>query len=94
MPDEVLAFVPDRPVRVKITNPDGSYTATLPRVPHESEWAEGESYEVLDDEPATDVYGELLGVQHDQPTETPAEQVTSPAPKPKKAAASAEDGEK
>jgi hypothetical protein len=95
MPDEVLAFVPDRPVRVKITSPDGSSTkATLPRVPHESEWQEGEKYEVLDDEPASDVYGEPLGVEYDTPSETPPEQVASPAPKPAKKAASSEEGDK
>jgi hypothetical protein len=55
---ENLAFVPDQPVRVKITYPDGSWAkATLARVPHESEilpaeHGGGEKYEVLEDEPA------------------------------------------
>jgi hypothetical protein len=53
------AFVPDKPVRVKITNPDGSWSkATLARVPDESEITEGEKYEILD-EPGSDVYGVL-----------------------------------
>ena len=69
MADEVLAFVPDRPVRVKITNPDGSWSkATLPRVPHKDELQPGgETYEVLDDEDAYDRYGEPLAPEYSEP---------------------------
>lgn len=86
MAEEVLAFVPDRPVRVKITNPDGSWSkATLPRVPHADEIPEGgEKYEVLDDEPAFDRYGAPLAPEYSEPAK----------PAAKKAAASPKEGDK
>ena len=63
MADEPLAYVPDQPVRVKITYPDGSWAeATMARVPHESEilpaeLGGGEKYEVLEGESAFDSPG-------------------------------------
>ena len=86
MTDEVLAFVPDRPVRVKITNPDGSWSkATLSRVPHKDELQPGgETYDVLDDEPAFDAYDQPLAPEYSEPAK----------PAAKKAAASAKEGDK
>lgn len=104
MAEEVLAQVPDRPVRVKITNPDGSWSkATLPRIPHQSELdavarlagEDPQTIEVLEDEPSHDVYGAPLAPEYSTPAETPPEQIASPAPKPaKKAAASNEEGDR
>lgn len=81
-----MAFVPERPVRVKITYPDGSWAkVTVPRVPEEDEWAEGESVEVLEDEPGYDVYGGLVEPEYGgTPTEKPT----------KKAAAKSEEAPK
>lgn len=80
MAEEVLAFVPDRPVRVKITNPDGSWSkATLPRVPHPDEpKPAGETYEVLDDEPAFDGYGEPLAPEYSAPAQPAKKAAASP----------------
>ena len=60
-----MAYVPDRPVRVKITYPDGSWAkVTIARVPEEDEWAEGEFVEVLKDELAYDAHGEILAAEY------------------------------
>lgn len=88
MAEEVLAHVPDRPVRVKITNPDGTWAkATVSRVPADAELKDGESVEVIEDEAATDVYGAHY------PTEYGGESTESAKPA-KKAAASPKEGEK
>ena len=58
MAAEPLAVVPDKPVRVKITYPDGSWAkATVSRVEQDP------SIEVLD-ESATDVYGVNLAPEY------------------------------
>jgi hypothetical protein len=81
-----MAFVPDRPVRVKITYPDGSWAkVTVPRVPEEDEWAAGESIEVLE-EGASDVYGQTLPPEYSEPPKAAA--------KSKKTAASGEEAPK
>ena len=81
-----MAFVPDRPVRVKITYPDGSWAkVTVLRVPEEDEWAEGESVEVLDED-AANVYGQTLAPEYSEPPKAAA--------KPKKTAASGEEAPK
>jgi hypothetical protein len=83
-----MAYVPDRPVRVKITYPDGSWAkVTVPRVPEEDEWAEGESVEVLGED-ASDVYGQTLAPEYSQPAEPKA------AAKSKKTAVSGEEAPK
>ena len=84
MADEPLAYVPDQPVRVKITYPDGSWAkATLARVPHESEilpaeYGGGETYEVLEGEQAFSSPGVVVPTEYGK------------APAAKKAAASKE----
>ena len=70
MADEPLATVPDKPVRVKISYPDGSWAkATLGRVPHESEITEGETYEILD-EPGHDIYDLVIPTEYGEATKT------------------------
>lgn len=58
MAAEPLAVVPDKPVRVKITYPDGSWAkATVSRVEQD------DSIEIID-EPAFDVYGVPIAAEY------------------------------
>ena len=79
MAEEVLAFVPDRPVRVKITNPDGTWSkATLPRVPADAELQSGEKVEILDDEAAFDPYDQPLPPEYSEPAKPAKKAAASP----------------